>query len=64
MEPLRGDEYKVSVTRLPFVSKVLHDEEQKPPSFGRGGGGAVRRRRIADFRRKSKAPQGPDVTHK
>ena len=36
MEPLRGDEYKVSVTRLPFVSKVLHDEEQKPPSFGRG----------------------------
>ena len=31
-----GDEYIVSVTGLPFVSPVLHDEEQKPPSTGRG----------------------------
>ena len=27
-----GDEYIVSVTGLAFVSPVLHDEEQKPPS--------------------------------
>ena len=28
---LGGDEYIVSVTGLPFVSPVLHDEEPKPP---------------------------------
>ena len=30
-----GDDYKVSVTGLPLVSPVLHDEEQKAPSLGR-----------------------------
>ena len=30
-----GDEYKVSVTGLPLVSPVLHDEEPEPPSTGR-----------------------------
>jgi len=30
-----GDEYEVSVTGLAFVSPVLHDEEQKPPSLSR-----------------------------
>ena len=36
-----GDEYIASVTRLAFVSPVLHDREPESPSFGRG-----RRRRI------------------
>ncbi len=40
-----GDEYIVSVTGFPLVSPQLHDEEQEPPSTGRGGV-AVRRRRI------------------
>ena len=31
-----GDEYIVSVTGLAFVSPVLHDVEQEPPSSGRG----------------------------
>ena len=39
-----GDEYIVSVTGLAFVSPLLHDEEQKPPSLGRGW--HRRRRRI------------------
>jgi hypothetical protein len=30
-----GDEYKDSVTGLPLVSPVLHDDEIKPPSRGR-----------------------------
>ena len=30
-----GDEYEVSVTCLPLVSPVLHDEEPEPPSTGR-----------------------------
>ena len=56
-----GDEYIVSVTGLALLSPVLHDGVPKPPSFGRGC--RRRRRRIADFRRKSQAPQGPDVAH-
>ena len=36
VSPLRGDEYKVSVTEFAFVSPVLHDEVLKPPSIGRG----------------------------
>ena len=31
-----GDEYKVGVTVLTFMSPVLHDEGPEPPSFGRG----------------------------
>jgi hypothetical protein len=31
-----GDEYIASVTIFTLVSQVLHDEEEKPPSFGRG----------------------------
>jgi hypothetical protein len=50
------------VTGFPVVFPMLHDEEPEPPSSGRGC--RRRRRRIADFRRKSEAPQGPDVTHK
>ena len=41
---LGGDEYIVSVTCLPLVSEVLHDEEPEPPSLGRGW--RRRRRRI------------------
>jgi hypothetical protein len=47
---------------LTFMSPVLHDEVPEPPSFGRGW--HRRRRRIADFRRKSEALKGPNLTHK
>ena len=55
-----GDEYKISVTEFPFVSPLLHDEVPKPSSFGRRW--RRRRRMIADFRRKSEAPPGPNVS--
>ena len=55
-----GDEYIVSVTGFGFVSLVLHDEVPKPSSFGRRW--RRRRRMIADFRRKSEAPPGPNVS--
>jgi len=35
VSPLRGDEYIVSVTGFGFVSPVLHNVEQEPPSSGR-----------------------------
>ena len=31
-----GDEYIVSITEFSYVSQLLHDEEPKPPSTGRG----------------------------
>ena len=45
------------VTGLAFVSPVVHVGEPKPSSSGRRC--RRRRRMIADFRRKSEAPQGP-----
>ena len=35
VSPLRGDEYKVSVTEFAFVTPVVHAEEPEPPSTGR-----------------------------
>ena len=35
VSPLRGDEYKVSVTEFAFVTPVVHAEEPEPPSPGR-----------------------------
>jgi hypothetical protein len=49
-----GDEYIASVTIFTLVSQVLHDEEEKPPSFGRGC--RRRRRRIAGLSKKGRGP--------
>ena len=45
-----GNAYKVSVTGFGFVSSVLHNEEQEPPSLGRGW--RRRRRRIGAWIRR------------
>ena len=45
-----GDEYIVSVTGFTLVSPMLHDEETKPPSPGRGAPQATEEQRRLDVR--------------